>query len=324
MRGMKGMCAGICVLLVLAFVSCGMPQEGQSVPADTAVTPETAEQTKAPVTEEDFRNALSTASGDEKIALYRDFCANYIMNEEEYRDYAKLLADAGDSLGAREVLFMLYKSDPSEEHGKLLSELPVMLDGENAAEAEETLEGLAEALRKLGTGDFSEEEVLSILSSDAWKKTFYIDNGTFTSYTEVSGEITASVVSDSLATRVLFSTSEEGFLVDATPSSLKAGRKGNADETYAYRSIGADGVDIVSVTGYARDGHYVNQLDLTVDGVHYQGSFDDAGKTKEAQPDGVNGTVYAYSDDGDKYLYAENVSPADFVATPDALGFEAF
>lgn len=322
---MKGICAGICILLLPALLACGRAQEDGNTPAETVSQPETAQLTQAPVTEEDYRNAISSASGEEKIALYRDFCANYIMSEEEYRDYAGLLADAGDSLSARDVLFMLYRSDPSEEHGELLAAQSVEMTGENHPEAEEVLARLTESLEKLGTDDFSADEIRELLASDEWKDTFYIDNGTFTSHTEVSGgRLSASVDSDSLSTKVLLTTSDEGFLLHVTPAHLSAGRRGNADDSYVYRSIGADGVDIVSVTGYAKEGHYVNQLDLTVDGLLYQGSFDDAGKTKEEQPEGVNGTVYAYSDDQSRYLYAEGVSPDNFVATPDALGFETF
>ena len=77
----------------------------------------------------------------------------------------------------------------------------------------------------------------------------------------------------------------------------------------------------MTVNGYIKDGHYVNQLDVTVEGTLYQGNFDDAGKTKEAQPEGFEGVVYAYAEDGSNYLYVEDADAADWVAKTDEMGF---
>ena len=56
----------------------------------------------------------------------------------------------------------------------------------------------------------------------------------------------------------------------------------------------------------------------------YIGSFDDAGKTKEEQPEGFEGVVYAYTEDKSKYLYVENADALTWVANVADLGFGEF
>ncbi len=80
----------------------------------------------------------------------------------------------------------------------------------------------------------------------------------------------------------------------------------------------------MTVNGYIKDGHYVNQLDITIAGIVYQGMFDDAGKTKEEQPEGLEGVAYAFTEDRSNYLYVEDADAATWVADVAKMGFGEF
>ncbi len=281
------------------------------------------------VTEEDYRNALASADDDRKIAIYKEFAGSYKMTEDEYKDYADLCGKAGDTVSQREALFMLYRTDPTEEHGNLLSTVTLRITDADDDKAGELLTSLVEALKDCGSGDFSPEAAKEIIGSDHWKKSFYIDNGTFTSNTEYSGDARfAEVSADQLATRAVITSQDVRYLCDISFGGVSVGSVEVADKKsegkYCYRQFDPEGVDIIVVNGYINDGHYVNRLDVTVGEVTYSGEFDDAGKTKEEQPEGFAGVVYAYAEDGSNYLYVENADAATWVAKAGEMGFGDF
>ena len=296
-----------------------VPQQTESV---------TKEEAAPLVTEEDFRNALVTASAEEKLGIYDEFSAGYKLKEEEYIEYAYLCEQAGDSKKQREVLYKLYTIDPSEAHGEMLSKMTYTITDKDDDKAGATLLGLIAEIKKCGGDDFSVESVTSVLDSDDWKKSFFIDNGTFTSNTEYSDDsVTASVTSDALATKVIAVADGVKYLCDISYQKDSLGyvgqKDGVAEGEYCYRRI-ENGVDIMLVNGYYKDGHYVNRLEITTGGVKYKGSFDDSGKTTEKQPEGLSGVAYAYTEDGSGYLYVEGQQASDFVFDAKKLGFEGF
>ena len=251
------------------------------------------------------------------------------MTEDEYLDYAALCEKAGDTASQREALFMLYRTDPTEEHGNLLSGMTLKITDSDDDNAGVLLTGLADVLKNCGADDFSPEAVSQAVSSDDWKKSFYIDNGTFTSNTEYSGDgVSARVSSDQLETRAVITTDGIRCFCDVSYNGVNVGNvevKGEDPEgKYCFRQYDTEGVDIICVNGYISDGHYVNRLDITVGGVPYHGDLDDAGKTKEEQPEGFSGVVYAYAEDGSNYLYVENADASEWVAKPDDMGFGDF
>ena len=326
------------VLLGLSLMTAGCAGKAQSEPAPSGsvqdATGESEEDLSGGseavlVTEEDYRNALASADDDRKLDIYREFAKSYKMTEDEYRDYANLCEKAGDTVSQRDALFMLYRTDPTEEHGNLLSAMTLKITDSDDEKAGVLLKDLFEALMNCDAGDFSPEAAKEAVTSDDWKKSFYIDNGTFTSNTEYSGDgISATVSSDQLATRAVITSGEIRCFCDVSYNGVNVGSVGISDGvpegTYCYRQFDPEGVDIIHVNGYISDGHYVNRMDVVVGGVSYHGEFDDAGKTKEEQPEGFSGVVYAYAEDGSNYLYVENAEAQNWVAKPDEMGFGDF
>ncbi len=282
------------------------------------------------VTEEDYRNAIESASGDDKkLELYAQFSSVYKMTEAEYLEYAALCEKAGDTVSARKALFTLYRSDPTEQHGQMLSDMTLKITPADDEKAEGLLDALLAELKKCEDDDFSPDAIKQIFASNDWMKSFYIDNGTFTSHTEFSSESLEAVVdSDNLYTRAVITSGSDRYMCAVSYNGVDAGHEQIADNKpegkYYYRQKDAENVDIVCANGYIKDGHYVNQLDITVGNITYSGSFDDAGKTKEEQPQGFEGTVYAYAPDGGNYLYVEDADPETFVAKVGEIGFSEF
>ncbi len=315
----------ISIVLAALLTSCS---SAQSADAPLASTSDTKEEAAPLVTEEDFRNALVTASEKEKLQIYDEFSAGYKLKEDEYIEYAYLCEKNGDSKKQRDILYKLYTIDPTEAHGELLAKMTYRITDKDDDKAAAVLGKLIDEIKKCGDDDFSTEGIKNVIGSDEWKGSFYIDNGTFTSKTEYSdASITASVTSDALATRVVAVADNVRYLCDISYQKERLGHVGlNGDipeGEYCYRLI-ENGVDTVLVNGYYKEGHYVNQLEITAGGVKYKGSFDDSGKTTEKQPEGIDGVAYAYSEDERGYLYVEGATVSDFVADAEKLGFEGF
>ena len=287
-----------------------------------------AAEEKPLVTEEDYREAIASAADDaKKLELYREFASGYRLKEDEYIEYAGLCEKADDTAGQREVLFNLYRIDPTEEHGQLLSDMTLKITGDDKIES--LLNDMVAELKNCEADDFSPEGLRGLIASDDWKKTFYIDNGTFTSNTEYNGDgITAVVSSDTLATRAVITAGDIRYLCELNYDGTNVGhveaKDGASSGRYYYRQLDADDVDIISVNGYINEGHYVNQTDFTVGSTVYHGSFDDAGHTKEEQPEGFEGVVYAYTDDKANYLYVENADASNWVANVADMGLGEF
>ena len=321
----KVLIAGVLVTAMFMAGCSNNTSEGESLSGSQTVS-DTVEEVKPLVTEEDYRNAIAGESDNaKKLEIYREFAAGYKLKEDEYLDYAALCGEAGDTAAQRDVLFTLYRMDPTEEHGEMLSEVTVKLTPNDDAEAGELLKKLVDVLKNCEGEDFDPEAVKEIILSDEWKKSFYIDNGTFTSNTEYEG---STVSSDTLSTRAVITEGDMRYLCEVNYDGVNVGRveakDGASSGKYYYRQLDDENVDIISVNGYINEGHYVNQADFTVGSTVYHGSFDDAGHTKEEQPEGFEGVVYAYTDDKTNYLYVENADASDWVADVSDMGFGEF
>ena len=335
---MKKIALTFILLISMMLTACADTGQSEAVPASeetnveesTDVNSDDDTATARLVTEEDYRNAIASASNDDKkLELYTEFSSVYKMTEQEYLEYAALCEKAGDTVSARKALFALYRSDPTEQHGQMLSDMTVRITPADDDKAQGLLESLLEEVKKCEDEDFSPDAIKQIIASDDWMKSFYIDNGTFTSNTEFSGDTLNAVVdSDNLYTRAVITAGDDRYMCAVSYNGVDAGHEQLKDQKpegkYYYRQKDAENVDIVIANGYIKDGHYVNQLDITVSDIPYSGTFDDAGKTKEEQPQGFAGVVYAYTSDGSNYLYVEDADPQTFVANVGDMGFAEF
>ncbi len=321
-----------CAPGVLPFASGtgDVPTTDATQQSEEIQSPDAADDTMALVTEEDFRTALQAVADDtEKLSVYRDFFENFRMQENEYIDFAKLLEQAGDSVMQRKVLYTLYCMDPTEAHGQLMSDMTLKLTPQDDAKAEGLLNSLLDELKKCDEDGFSTEGLKAITDSADWKESFFIDNGTFTSHTEFEGEtLQATIDSDSLGTKAVLVSDNTRYLCDLSYAGETVGKvalsDGKAEGAYCLLKLSDDGGNVETVSGEVRDGHYVNQITVVANGTTYTGTFDDAGKTKEEQPQGLKGCAYAYSKDGNRYLYIADVNASDFVANIADMGFTAF
>ena len=329
----------ICLLIMTAMIlaSCkgaaGMQDAAvpgaESAVAEEKTAPKEDTDTKL-VTEEDYRNAIASAANDaEKLELYGQFAASYRMNADEYIDYAALCEAAGDTFSQRNALLRLYMIDPTEENGQRMSDMTLKITAADDEKAGELIDSVVGEIKKSEADDFSPEGLKAIFLSDEWKKSFYIDNGTFTSHTEYTGNgKTAVVYSDSIETRV--TVTEEGsrytarMSYDGTDAGIATKGDAAAGDGYFLRRTDNDGVDTVIVNGYTDNGHYVNQLEIKIGDSVYKGTLDKDGKTEEEQPAGLNGTAYAYTQDRSNYLYAEGTDASSWVADIEEMGFEEF
>ncbi len=288
------------------------------------------EEPSGPVTEEDFRNAIASETDDEnKLKTYKDFASNYKMNKDEYLEYASLCEKAGDTVSERRALYLLYISDPTEENGERLSDMTLKITDSDDQNAGTLLEKLADEIGKCEADATSVEGVRSIIASDDWKASFHIDNGTFTSKTEYTKDgLCADISSDSVRTRVIITKPDKKYACDVSydGTSVAYGevKDGKPEGGYFCQKTDPEGIDIVIVKGYYNNDHYVNQCDITIGESVYHAAFDDDGKTKEKQPEGFKGVVYAYTDDGNNYLYVTDGDVSDWVASIKDLGFEDF
>lgn len=323
----------VSAMSVLLAACTQTPGNGE-VTGDTVSRSEEAEkkeeQAPAPVTEEDFRNAIASETDDaDKLKTYTDFAANYKMNKDEYLEYASLSEKAGDTVSQRRALYLLYISDPTEENGERLSDMTLKITDADDKNAGPVLEKLTDEIVKCESGDLSVEGVRSIVGSNDWKASFYIDNGTFTSNTEYTNDsFSANVSSDSVRTRVIITKPDKKYLCDAsydgTSVAIAGVSDGKPEGEYFCRKTDPEGIDIVIVKGYYNNDHYVNRCDITIGESVYHATFDNDGKTKEKQPEGFQGVVYAYTDDGNNYLYVTDGDASNWVAKIKDLGFEDF
>ncbi len=320
------------VLLILSSVllgACGSSTEQvQSEPAQQSTQEQSEKENKTPVTESDFRSALAEAPDEQKLVLYRDFAANFRMNEDEYLDYAALCEQAGDTVTQRRALMTLYKLDPTEAHGELLSAMTLKIQATDDAHAEGLLMELADLIAECGAGDFSAESLRAVVDSEDWKRSFYIDNGVFTSNTEYIGDaLSAEVASDQFQTVATIWSSDTKYACEISYEGVKVASVALTDGApagaYVYREWDADGADVVSVTGTVADGHLTGSFTIVTGAVSYAGTVDDAGKSTEEQIKNVNGTIYAYSDNKKQYLYADG-DASDWVADLAQMGFWSF
>ena len=133
---MKKITLTFILLISMMLTACADTGQSETVPASedtnaeesTDVNSDDDTATAKLITEEDYRKAIASASDDDKkLELYTEFSSVYKMTEQEYLEYAALCEKAGDTVSARKALFALYRSDPTEQHGQMLSDMTVRI-----------------------------------------------------------------------------------------------------------------------------------------------------------------------------------------------------
>lgn len=277
--------------------------------------------------EEDFRIAISETTGlEDKIALYDRFSSQYTLSETEYIDYADTCASLGDTKKQRDILWTLYRLDPSKEHGELISDRCMYLD-ESDIDAIKLVEALKERLDKIGGDDFDIASIVTLVNGDSWGTNFFLDSGIYTSHAGYFGDgYEAHIRSGRVSTDIIITEADRELSVftDSFGSVVKVCKLN--DEAYegdfAIVDYDTEGESISKKVGTIKDGHCIGTLTLVIEGVAFSGQFDDNGITTEAQQDKVEGVVYAYNDSKNKYLFIENADPESWTASEEFIGLK--
>lgn len=304
------------VVLSLTLTGCGGTESTTNGNADLEednvnIAEETVIEGNELVTEEDYRNAIKIYDNSDltgKVELYKAFSTVYQLTEDEYIEYASICGETGDTNAQRDILHKLYRLDPTKEHGEMMSAVPYTItDEEN--ESVNSLQNLADILDGASSEGFSINAVSDFVATDAWKNTFYIDNGTFSSHTICEGNsIAGDITSDRILTKgiikrngkqMIFETSAIGSTISQCELS-----ENNLEGNFSIFEYDSDGSLSVAKNGTIKDGHCVGDIYINLGGIEYKGSFDDDGLTKEAQVEGVDGAIFAYDEGHRNYLYA--------------------
>ncbi|MCR5673548.1 MAG: hypothetical protein K6F87_07530, partial [Lachnospiraceae bacterium] len=264
MKNHKHILSFMLIMIMISVSACGgagggTPKTADPGTPDSATATETEEvseeSTDTLVTEDDYRNAIASAADDEKrLELYKQFSSSYRMNADEYIAYAGLCEAAGDTVSQRNALWRLYMIDPTEENGQRMSDVVVNITDAEDANAADMIKNVVEEVKKCEADDFSSDGLRTIFTSEEWKNSFWLDNGTFTSHTKYLGDkVSATVDADSIETRVTVTADDDRYFARMSYDGLSAGHvsKGDASgDKYYLRQKDAGGVDTVIVNGY--------------------------------------------------------------------------
>ena len=330
----------LCVLVLIASytIGCGNLETelsaNDSAVSGTDVAKEKVEEfantidIKSLSSEEDFKNAINQlmASADKDVIaeVYDAYSRKYQLDETGYVEYAKICGELGDTQKQRELLWQLYRLDPTKEHGDLLSECINVVSDENVSA--DIMKDAAERLGNAGTTDFDLNYFKELFASSGWMDNFFLDTGIYTSHTRYDGEYTIDVYSDQVSNTI--SISKDGHItgIKTTAIGSTVFSCGIADNGYSgdfYINDYDENDELIKICkGTIADGHCVNDLSIVFDGTEYKGHFNENGVTTETQPDGLSGVVYAYDESGVNYLYEADCDPASWTADIEYIGLK--
>lgn len=296
-------------------------------PAETEVAEPSAKSENQVIlsTEQDYRDAIASAQNDASIMkLYDEFSSNYMMEEDEYLEYADLCKKTGDTTKARDVLWMLYRIKPSKECGEKMSECAYDLS--NSDSAVSLLNDMASLIKSSSQEGWDVNSLVDAVSTDEWKSVFYIDSGVFTSVSHVDCDgFTADISSDSLSTSILIDDGVMKYEALVETVDRKVSYSGNEVSDYTgefYEAI-YESEEIKSMKkGEIADEHLVGKFYILMDKIEYLGDFDENGHTTLEQHEDVDGVIYAYDANERQYLYAEGEAVENWVISPNYIGLK--
>lgn len=313
---------------LLLCVSCsGLPSktvEEAPKPAETEETEPSAKSDEQVIlaTEQDYRDAIASAEDDStKMELYGEFSSTYTMMDDEYLKYADLCKKAGDTTKARDVLWMLYRINPSKECGEKMSEC--IYDLSDNSSAVSLLDDMAHLIKASSEEEWDINSLVEAVSTDAWKSVFYIDSGVFTSISHVNTDgFSADVSSDSLSTSILIDDGAMKYeaLIETVDRKVSYSGNETSDYTGEFYEAVYESEDIKSMKkGEIADGHLVGEFHILLDGTEYSGEFDENGHTLLKQHDDVDGAIYAYDANERQYLYEEGENSESWTVSPSYI-----
>ena len=314
------------------FVGCeSAPKEVEDAVATVAESVEEAGiNVNELVTEEDYRSALAMLDSSDlagKIELYNEFSNIYQLTEDEYLDFAAAYSEIGDANSQRDILHKLYRLDPSKEHGEMMSDVAYVISDADNGETIDILQSLADVLDAASAEDFTTKAITDIVGTDAWKESFYIDNGTFTSHTVYSGSaIDSDIMSDKIITKGKITRDGKLYSFDVSAAGCTIGvcelSENNPEGGFSVFEYDSDGNLTLKKSGNIKDGHCVGDLTVVLNGTEYKGTFGDDGLTSETQQEGLEGVVYAYDASETNYLYVEGKTAEEWKADLEFVGIE--
>lgn len=342
MKKTKGLkCFALTMLTSLVITACSQPAgdaaPGVSAPSRTdsidGAASAQGEGTRPPMmTEQQLREAVAGLGQtgddlDQKQEYYELLLSMDVFTESDYIELAQIYGSQGDSEGQRRMLSRALRLYPSKEYAERLSEIVV-----KRTDADMETAGLADNLMN-ALEQQNLPELKSLIQSEEWLKAMQENiSGLGTRICYQAGGDTVQIFSDSPDVELTWQRSDGGFYY------YRERGDGSVLGTADYGDGAYNGA--VTVTYYDAEGNVnrvysstmsgnvcVGSITVTVDGKEYTGKLNDDGTTAEEQYKAVEelgGVLYAYSADGNSYLYQSGITAEAFKIDCSFLGLPVY
>lgn len=284
------------------------------------------------LTEQQLREAIAglgqTGDGsDQKREYYELLLSMDVFTESDYIELAQIYGSQGDSEGQRRMLSRVLRLYPSKEYVEQLSEIVV-----KKTDADEEAASLAESLMS-ALGQQNLPELKSLVQSEEWLKTMQENIsglGTRTCYQ--AGGDTLQIFSDCPNVELTWLRSDGEFYYyrereDGSVLGMAAYTNGAYNGEAAVVYYDAEGNVDRSYSGTMAGNVCVDNITVTAGGTEYTGKINDDGTTAEEQYKEVTdqgGVLYAYSADGNSYLYQNGITAEAFKMDFRFLGLPVY
>ncbi len=268
----------------------------------------------------DLRNELSKLDYEETrnlaIEYYEELLARDDFTKEDYLALADLYQKENDNENQRRILRKLFKSDPTLENARLLSDVVFELDLQD----QEVLEILNSALLKMSDRDAS--GLRELILSDEWKTCFQEEAGLIESHLFSKDE--------EKMIRIRTSSFETEITCEKRTGEFSYFRINEAGCVLMFSKVNENGYDGVSEIGYYDENlqlykeiqctlnqdHCIDMITIIYDGMIFSGALNDDGTTAVEQIDQeirAKNVVYAMTSDGNSYLVQSNTEVSEFI-----------
>ena len=313
----------------------------------------TTPNTPYPQTEEEFRQAIASLTGDEfsltidestltgeetspqtdtsTLSTLQDYyeklLAMDVFTEEDYVALAAVYAAQGMQEAQADMLTKTHRLYPSTEHIAALSALVWDKDSSDTL----TASLVAQMLTAIEAED--QAAAAALTASEDWQNQLQNELvGVVTKTRYTTGGQTTYITSDSFATEVMSLASNGTFAffqINSQGSTLIQATlvDGSYQGDFIMSLFDAEGDLIHRYAGTLKNDICVGELQITYSGNTYTGEFDEQGHALADQIPFItkeDGVVYAYNKNKTAYLYEKNVSVDTFTIDSAYLNLPVF
>lgn len=323
----KKVLSKICLipLLILTLLSCGqetpVQEQEETEPVQTL---EPAE----PKTQEELREAIERLGDGEQTLnqrrkYYEQLWAMDAFQETDYTALAQVYGDLGEWELQRDMLSKVLRLYPSREYARQLSAIVVQADDTDAE-----LAGLAAGIMEA----FNQKDAAAMQAlkgQEQWKLSLQDGmSGIETRTRYCQGEDVLQITADGAYAEItwlggngrfcFYQGDENGAVLGETVLD-----NGTYNGPVTVSCSDGEGNVVRSYSGTLQNGICIDQITIVYQGVEYKGSLNADGTTAEEQYKTVaekGGVVYAYTANGNSYLYQQDTTTEAFRMDAAYLG----